>query len=486
MPRFFTLPVLLFVVAPLTAVEAPAPKQSLKDYVVKSAARTAYGVYVGKKKAGWEIDELKLGKRDDKDVAIETTTGYVAVTTDGEKTVLEDSSTVYYELEGDGAVVYAQTRSKEDGTETVRTAVRKGDGMVLTTEVGGRKTERKIPLPKATLDVERRLEAWLKTAKKGESFDNWTTSWDQDKVDVKEVYTFKERKKVTLGGIETEVCVVQTVSQGAKFDAELLIDGKALVSKVGVLEVRMEPEADAKKIDDAVDLMAATNIPVDKDLGRASKVEKLVLEVTGLDDYALPQSHRQKVTAGKESATLEVSRDHRVEKPAPLTDDERKTHLEATVAIQSDHEKMKAQAKEIVGDEKDPIKVAGLLQKWVHDNLKKSYSDNAEDALTVLENKAGDCTEHTLLFVALARAAGLPAREVGGVAFVGGGEKPAFGWHAWAEIHDGEQWVTVDPTWGQVYVDATHIKFSEGSEDRAYLNVAGKLKLKVVKVETKK
>jgi transglutaminase-like putative cysteine protease len=90
-----------------------------------------------------------------------------------------------------------------------------------------------------------------------------------------------------------------------------------------------------------------------------------------------------------------------------------------------------------------------------------------------------------LLFVALARAAGLPAREVGGVAYVGGDE-PAFGWHAWAEIHDGSQWVAVDPTWGEVYVDATHIKFTEGSEDRSYVNVAGKLKLKVVKVETKK
>src|SRR5205807_1297290 len=83
------------------------------------------------------------------------------------------------------------------------------------------------------------------------------------------------------------------------------------------------------------------------------------------------------------------------------------------------------------------------------------------DARPVLENKAGDCTEHTLLFVALARAAGLPAREVGGVAYVGGDE-PAFGWHAWAEVHDGSQWVAVDPTWGQVFVDATHIKFSEG------------------------
>jgi transglutaminase-like putative cysteine protease len=133
----------------------------------------------------------------------------------------------------------------------------------------------------------------------------------------------------------------------------------------------------------------------------------------------------------------------------------------------------------VVGDEADALKKARKLQSWVYRALKKSYSDNADTALQVLENRAGDCTEHALLFVALARAAGLPAREVGGLAFVSG-TKPMFGWHAWAEVHDGHQWVTVDPTWGQVFVDATHVKMSEGSRDLGWANVAGDIKVKVL------
>jgi transglutaminase-like putative cysteine protease len=129
--------------------------------------------------------------------------------------------------------------------------------------------------------------------------------------------------------------------------------------------------------------------------------------------------------------------------------------------------------------------VATLLQKWVYENVRKSYAANADNALAVLDSKAGDCTEHALLFVALARALDVPAREVGGLGFASEA-KPIFAWHAWAEIHDGSQWVTVDPTWNQTYVDATHIKFSEGSDDFAWVNVAGKLKMKVVKFETKK
>jgi hypothetical protein len=68
---------------------------------------------------------------------------------------------------------------------------------------------------------------------------------------------------------------------------------------------------------------------------------------------------------------------------------------------------------------------------------------------------------------------------VGGLADVDG-RKPSFGWHAWAEVHDGHQWVSVDPTWHQVYVDATHLKLSDGERDLAWTNVVGTIKIKVV------
>ena len=40
--------------------------------------------------------------------------------------------------------------------------------------------------------LQQQLEEWLHTAKKGDTFDNWTTSWDQDKADVKDgIITYK-------------------------------------------------------------------------------------------------------------------------------------------------------------------------------------------------------------------------------------------------------------------------------------------------------
>jgi Transglutaminase-like superfamily len=477
---------ILVVLLPL-APAAEAPKDTLRDYALKSVGRTAYGIYVGTKKAGWEVDEVKLGKHDNKEAAILTTHAYMAVNVDGTKSVVEENTAVYYELTGDGPIFFAESRVTEDGQETVRTAVRNGDGLTQTIQVGERKTQRKLPLPKSTLLLQRDLERWLQgPPRKGATFDNYTLAWDQDKVDVKEVYTFKEKKSIQWDGATTEAYIVQTLSQGAKFDAELLGDGRALIGKIGVLEMRMEKEPLAKKLDENIDLMAATSIKLDKSLGRVSRIEKLTLEVTGLEDFVLPESQRQRVASHKDSATVvELSRDHAADKPTPLSKEDRLENLRATANMQSDHETVRNLAKEIVGDEKDPLKAATRIEKWVYKNLRKTYDANADDALTVLENKAGDCTEHTLLFTALARAAGIPAHEVGGLVYAGG-DKPSFGWHAWSEIHDGSQWVTIDPTFGQVYVDPTHIKFSEGAEDQAYLNVAGKLKMKVVKVEMKK
>lgn len=77
-------------------------------------------------------------------------------------------------------------------------------------------------------------------------------------------------------------------------------------------------------------------------------------------------------------------------------------------------------------------------------------------ALKALQNpKNAICMEYTDLFIALARAAGIPAREINGYAYT---ENPqiqplslvADVLHAWPEYWDTqkEAWIPVDPTWG--------------------------------------
>jgi hypothetical protein len=466
-----------------------AAKDSLRAYVLHKQARQAYGVYVGNNKVGWAIDELRLGKYAGKEVAVQVSEGYVALTTDGEKSILETKTLTYFSLEGEGEIVGIEERTREDKTQTRRTAVRDKDPLLITTWSGQRKTERRVPLPRETLGLSRKFERWLAAnPAKGATFISYTTSLDQADISTKEVYTFQEKKSILWGGVPTEVCLVRHNSQGAIFDTEMKTDGTVLKGKLGGLfDIRAEKEAVAKKLDGGnVDLVAASSISVDRRLGRAAYVEALTLEASGLGDFVLPASHRQRVRAGKDGTVIvELTRDRKLAQRVPLAPQEQKKYLEATPSIQAEEPTVRKLAGKIVGKEKDPVKAADLLQRWVYKNLEKSMAANASTALDVLDNKAGDCTEHALLFVTLARAAGVPAREVGGLAYLNG-PRPLFGWHAWAEIHDGGQWVTVDPTWGQVYVDATHIKFSEGTEDLSWVNVVGKLKFKVLKVERKR
>jgi len=68
-------------------------------------------------------------------------------------------------------------------------------------------------------------------------------------------------------------------------------------------------------------------------------------------------------------------------------------------------------------------------------------------ASEVLKRHIGDCSEHAVLFAALARALGIPTRVVHGVVIVRveGAGLQAFG-HAWNEIEAGGRWTRVDAT----------------------------------------
>jgi transglutaminase-like putative cysteine protease len=124
--------------------------------------------------------------------------------------------------------------------------------------------------------------------------------------------------------------------------------------------------------------------------------------------------------------------------------------------------------------------VAELLNRWVHDNLDKAITLSVPSAVQVLESRRGDCNEHSVLYVALARAIGLPARTAAGLVYVDG----RFYYHAWAEVHLGD-WVAVDPTFGQFPADASHLRFTIGGLARQVelIRLIGRLELEVMRVD---
>jgi transglutaminase-like putative cysteine protease len=161
----------------------------------------------------------------------------------------------------------------------------------------------------------------------------------------------------------------------------------------------------------------------------------------------------------------------------PIVDTRMASYLQPTPFLQSDHPIIVALAKNILNGETDPQRAAVKIKDWVYREIAKEPTVSIPNALQVLQTKKGDCNEHTVLFNALARAAGIPAKTIVGVVYLRG----AFYYHAWSEVWLGE-WISLDSVFNQFPADVTHVKFLEGEIDRQIdiLQLIGNLKIEVL------
>lgn len=213
-------------------------------------------------------------------------------------------------------------------------------------------------------------------------------------------------------------------------------------------------------IDD--DVILATAVQSNVDIENIEEFDELRFRLTGVDLTGF------ELDGGRQSLhgdTLIVKRedwdqlDPGYDLPYRFMD--LKEALEPEPLIQSDDERIVRRAREITARRtrwsQRPKDVARQLTTSVHAMLDKRITFSVPNAVQVLETRQGDCNEHTVLYVAFARALGLPARTAVGLVYVDG----AFFYHAWPEVWLGE-WVAVDPTFGQYPADASHIRFVVG------------------------
>jgi transglutaminase-like putative cysteine protease len=104
--------------------------------------------------------------------------------------------------------------------------------------------------------------------------------------------------------------------------------------------------------------------------------------------------------------------------------------------------------KSVIGDEKNPVEICRKIYNFVINYMTYGDIHQPGGAKNVYINKKGDCGGYSTLFVALTRAAGIPARVV-----VGGWSSSTTdkynNWHLWAEFYlEKIGWIPVDPTMG--------------------------------------
>ena len=123
-------------------------------------------------------------------------------------------------------------------------------------------------------------------------------------------------------------------------------------------------------------------------------------------------------------------------------------------------DEIRTKAASIAGDGNDFDKIVRLAE-WVHNAVTYEglgYRDVILDSTQVYAVRAGKCSEFSHLFIAMARAVGIPAKFVAGFVYSG----KEWGQHAWAEALADGKWIPVDPTFNEAgFLNAGHIKFAE-------------------------
>jgi transglutaminase-like putative cysteine protease len=230
----------------------------------------------------------------------------------------------------------------------------------------------------------------------------------------------------------------------------------------------------------AAELVREAAVVPDRPIAKPRQLQRLRLQLKGMTgkDWDLAGG-RQHWREG-ELAIIRESLEEIPSRKIPLTSAALAQDLQPTLLVQSDAAILKKQAVEIVGEETDALRAVSLIASWVYHNLDKRPTLSIPNALAVYELRAGDCNEHSVLFAALARAAGIPTRIAVGLLYT----EDRFFYHAWNEVYVGE-WIAVDPLMNQVPADPTHVRLVTGGLDRQVqlVRTLGRLSIVVLDYE---
>ena len=185
------------------------------------------------------------------------------------------------------------------------------------------------------------------------------------------------------------------------------------------------------------------------------KARNTTFQIETSDFSSIPETCFQKKVGGN---TLFVSSEAANCTNMPSLEDTQSNIIEDS----SNPEILRAAQKIVLGAP-NQLEMVNRIAKFVYKHINnKNYNHGNMSASEVLRTRSGDCTEHSALFAALSRAAGIPVKMVYGVVLNPNGE---FFFHNWNEAFADGKWVTIDSTFNIVPADSSRITLIYGGSD---------------------
>ena len=446
------------------------------------AGEAWYGVYMNGEKAGFSSSVFEVADSGTVKVVEDVT---FRLRMSGVKQDMRVVTT--REFAADGTLTLIESSVDDTGGKKEFRVTVEGKTMTVRTRVGGNETVTTAPRPQESLADTLALERFVRSGPAvgaSVTYRMYEPMYSTEIEGTSWVVSITER---LLDGTPTKVFEIKSVLAplGVEQTSFVAEDGTTLEdSLAGTITLRLEPKEIAMNVDYANDVIVANAAKLDKPLPDARTRESVTLDIHGpLAKEHFVEDGRQSFKQTESTVRFtgkRIAADAVKSVPLPITDTALLEWTKPSMFVQSDSPELAAKAKEIVGEETDALTVSSKLSEWVYRNVRSTYSARLTNSLEVLDTMEGDCTEHSMLFIGLARAAGIPAREVAGLIYAASPD-PGFYFHQWATVWVG-QWIDVDPTFNQPIADATHIKLAEGDllEQARLLPVIGRLTIEVV------
>ena len=402
----------------------------------------------------------------------------------GMRDVFQTTVTSDLERGEDGTLWWMQTRVEEAGRVQLSETVWTGQGYRHAQHIIGQEENREtfdVPLPEPVLvDAESVLGPRIRagTLKAGDAIDIRQLDLRARKARTSTVTVVARETIQDERGQPLETWKVLEVDPASRTEMSMWIDdhGAFVRVRAGSSLIERTTQEQAEQLPTRAAEYSIT-VAATPRLERIFSADRVRIDV-----HIRPDEHRklpefpespwsrtksvEDLGADGQVAHVELTRYDNVEAKAsiPVVGETWTRTLEATAEMQVRDPLIQKTAREVVGEEKDARRAAHKLARFVYTKLAKQSLDVAQgDAVQILKECRGDCSEHCLLFVTLCRAAGIPARRCSGYVCIGG----LWGSHAWAEIWTGA-WIGADPTTGEIGTGARYLFFGYPDEAESY------------------
>ncbi|MGD9087806.1 MAG: transglutaminase-like domain-containing protein [Desulfobacterales bacterium] len=291
-------------------------------------------------------------------------------------------------------------------------------------------------------------------------------------------------ERIEVGSVNQQATKISLNFKGVSQLAWIGKDGDIIKEKgllgISLIKTDRKDALNGLSLQSSQDLTTFASVASNIQLENADALEVLRVRVEGIPFEKLQlhggrQTLNGQVLTVKKESLSHLASELKIENLTAL----QKVFLKPGPFIQSDDPKIRDLVQDILRDQPaaDPLTRAEKLMNWVYTHIEKRPVLSLPDALSTLDNKVGDCNEHAVLLAALGRAAGIPTRIEAGLVYL----KGRFYYHAWNLMYLG-QWVTVDPIFGQLPADVSHLRLATGSPERQLdiMGVIGNIRLTIL------